>query len=207
MTFRRSNKNNTQRGFTIIEVLVTITIIGILASMTIVVLNSAKGKARDARRKHDLNEIATALVLYHSKHGTWIENTSECGGSGAGSSGNGSGWFNVGHSQDSGYPKSIAQCLIDDGDMSTEVIDPTGGRITSGAANWQANNEYVYMKYNQDKSCSTDNLMHVYLFARLESQVSGDNTAINQLSNSPSPCNDLTSVDTNYGMNYYLQVQ
>ncbi len=60
-------KNNT--GFTLIELLVVIAIIGMLSSIVLASLNSARGKARDARRNEDLVQIRTALNLYESDNG------------------------------------------------------------------------------------------------------------------------------------------
>ncbi|MCK5319878.1 prepilin-type N-terminal cleavage/methylation domain-containing protein [Candidatus Parcubacteria bacterium] len=52
-------------GFTLIELLVVISIIGILSSFSVVSLNSARVKARDALRKGDMAQIRTALSLYN----------------------------------------------------------------------------------------------------------------------------------------------
>jgi len=58
-------KNNKKRGFTLIELLVVIAIIGILSSVVLASLNSARLKARDARRVADLKQIQIALELYY----------------------------------------------------------------------------------------------------------------------------------------------
>ena len=55
-----------QKGFTLIELLVVISVIGLLASVILVSLNSARQKARDAKRKADLRQLATALNLYYN---------------------------------------------------------------------------------------------------------------------------------------------
>ncbi len=56
----------TSLGFTLIELLVVISIIGILATLVSANLNSARGRARDASRKSDIRNIATALRLYYN---------------------------------------------------------------------------------------------------------------------------------------------
>lgn len=53
-----------QKGFTLIELLVVIAIIGILSSVVVASLNSARQKARDARRVDDVKQLQLALDLY-----------------------------------------------------------------------------------------------------------------------------------------------
>ena len=59
-----SRKAN-DKGFTLIELLVVIAIIGILSSVVLASLNSARTKARDARRVAGLKQIQIALELYY----------------------------------------------------------------------------------------------------------------------------------------------
>jgi prepilin-type N-terminal cleavage/methylation domain-containing protein len=56
------NKNH---AFTLIELLVVIAIIGILATIVLVSLNTARAKARDARRNTDMHQYAVAMELYY----------------------------------------------------------------------------------------------------------------------------------------------
>lgn len=56
-------KNN-KKGFTIIELLIVIAIIGLLATISMVALNGARQKSRDAKRIADIRQIQTALELY-----------------------------------------------------------------------------------------------------------------------------------------------
>ncbi len=67
-------------GFTLIELLVVISIIGLLASVVLVSLNSARTKARDAKRVADIKQIATALELYFDQNGSYPQCTAAIGG-------------------------------------------------------------------------------------------------------------------------------
>jgi len=52
-----------QKGFTLIELLVVIAIIGLLSTMAVVSLNSARAKARDAKRLNDVKQMANILSI------------------------------------------------------------------------------------------------------------------------------------------------
>lgn len=60
-----------QRAFTLIELLIVITIIGILAVSLLPRLMGGTALARDASRKADLNQIATALEFYYSSNASY----------------------------------------------------------------------------------------------------------------------------------------
>jgi prepilin-type N-terminal cleavage/methylation domain-containing protein len=61
-------KKNKQ-GFTLIELLVVIAIIGLLATLSIVALNTARARARDAKRVADIKQIQTAVELFFNDNG------------------------------------------------------------------------------------------------------------------------------------------
>jgi len=58
-------KNN-KSGFTLIELLVVIAIIGLLSTLSILALNTARARARDAKRISDVKQIQTALEMFYN---------------------------------------------------------------------------------------------------------------------------------------------
>jgi len=66
----RKNSSHT-RAFTLIELLVVIAIIGVLSSVVLASLNTARGRARDAQRFSDLEQVRTALEMYYADHGSY----------------------------------------------------------------------------------------------------------------------------------------
>lgn len=59
------------RGFTTIELLVVVVIIGLVITLSVLALGSARQKSRDAKRVTDIKQIQTALQLYHSLHNAY----------------------------------------------------------------------------------------------------------------------------------------
>ena len=65
LTVNKNRRNQLlKKGFTLVELLVVIAIIGVLASFIVASFTTAQRKARDARRKADLNAMKKALVVY-----------------------------------------------------------------------------------------------------------------------------------------------
>src|SRR3990170_5257961 len=64
-----------KKGFTLIELLVVIAIIGVLAATAILLYSSVQQRARDGKRKDNLNQIEKALAFYTSVNSIYPDPT------------------------------------------------------------------------------------------------------------------------------------
>jgi len=58
-------------GFTLLEVLAVVALLGVLGAMLLPSLDSAAGRAKNARLESDLATIDNAILLYKMDNGTW----------------------------------------------------------------------------------------------------------------------------------------
>lgn len=74
--------NKTKRGFTLVELLLVIAILGILSTFVAVGVINAQKKSRDDKRRADIQTIASALEMYKAEFKRYLENCtgSECDG-------------------------------------------------------------------------------------------------------------------------------
>ncbi|MNX33931.1 putative major pilin subunit [compost metagenome] len=185
-------------GFTIVELIVTVAVIGILASITIVAYNGAQAQARDADRINDLREIADAIKLYRLKNGNDIQ-----AGSGCGHTGGGGGWFNLDSntaSPDPNYTKSILSCLTDEGYLDKSFTDPSNCLTTSKAILGKtcASPGRPYMKY----TCTYNGDTISIVYARLETK--DETSTLTGFNGGANTCNSNTVAASPYFMNYMV---
>lgn len=106
-------KNN-KKGFTLVELLVVISIIGVLAAVIIAGVSGARAKSRDAKRVADLQNIQLALQFYYDKYGTFVV-------AGTGWSGGGSGWMAFEGSAP--YTMAVTRGLYNEGFLPVPIIE------------------------------------------------------------------------------------
>lgn len=66
-----SDKNKLQKGFTLIEVMVVVAIVGILASLAQPMFKTAAVKAREAALKEDLFNLRSVIDQYFADNGEY----------------------------------------------------------------------------------------------------------------------------------------
>lgn len=116
------------KGFTIVELLIVIVVIGILAAITIVSFNGVQQRARNAQRSTDMNTITKALEMYKLQTGSYPT-----------PSYNGSGGWEVSSITPSNFLISLKTSNI----ISKVPVDP----INVGDANAAGSSNYLYYLY------------------------------------------------------------
>jgi len=66
-----SLKNKASKGFTIVELLIVIVVIGILAALVVTTYNGIQQKARDTERKTDINALHGQVEAYSAQNGKY----------------------------------------------------------------------------------------------------------------------------------------
>jgi len=153
----QSNK----RGFTIVELLIVIVVIGILAAITIVAYNGVQQRARDSRRKQDVEVIAKSLELYYIDNGKYPTSSGSTAINASWSTTADSSWANL-----ATQLKPYANNLPADPVSTPNVSFLTGGYNYSyysdpnGGGGWcgTTNNQMFILIYKVEGSSQSDTL-------------------------------------------------
>ncbi len=154
-----------RRGFTIVELLIVIVIIGILATIAIVSFNGIQAKARDSQRLQDAKTIVQALEIYKTQNGIYPDEVQTVGAWGWELSTTGS------------SPTNFLSALVSSANGVSRVpLDPRN-TISGGMDpnNNEANYMYFYHNYPAGSSGCSGARGNFYVFGitRMESVPSG----------------------------------
>ena len=148
-----------QSGFTIVELLIVIVVIGILAALVITTYSGIQAKARNSKRQVDLQSLQTQIEAFYSQNGFYPSLTDM----------NGTAWratnmksLDVGALTDPSNPtsntlvtapvaKSYAYAVTDNSNASCETADTNCAKYTLTATyEGTVNGATVYTKTNLD---------------------------------------------------------
>jgi len=125
--FKIKTPPKNQAGFTYIELIVVIAIIGILSIFAVISFQGAQKRGRDQQRKSDLAKISTALQLYYARHGYYPPNNTtaerRCDSS-RGSTPNGGGTCPIANGSSWDLASSDLKPLLDEGLIEELPVDP-----------------------------------------------------------------------------------
>ena len=197
-----------KKAFTLIELLVIVAIIGVLAAVVIVNLDSAQARSRDARRFSDLNMITKAYQMYYEKNDTYTiagaggsssVSVALCGGSAEVSCGASSGHFNYAPTVASGgyQTTSLNQGLINAGFLVSKVDDPTCPFLANPAYSetFDSETEFCYLIYYADN-------IKLSAFSHMETYSTSDRTT----SLDQSAMNNTDYMEEHFGGNFAVSV-
>lgn len=146
-----------QSGFTIIELLIVIAIIGILATLVLTNFQGAQAKGRDTVRKNDINSLYQKLEEYYNENGGYPDSTLSA----------------------ATFPGIDAEALVDaDGATITSTFTNSGTAPTLTQTN---TNEYAYAAYDGcDTATPTGSSCGKYVLATfLEREAQYQKTSLN----------------------------
>lgn len=182
-----------RRGFTLIELMVTITIIAVIASIGFVTYSKSQLYSRDAKRKQDLRAIAVALEFYHQSYDRYPCPSNPADGDNDGdnewvNSGSGvSTWIN-----DDSYGVGATTC----GDTSVRNLDSNfitelpKDPVNSGNVNpWGSQTNYTYAYRGYHSACAASKKGQFFLLvAQLENKTDPERQGIVKVKD----CQDTT---------------
>ncbi len=177
----------TTSGFTIVEILIVVMVIGVLVGIAIVSYNGSRGKARDSIRRTDIANIVKALETYYSDNGTYPT----VNGSGSIKGGN---WYTSGDSSWAILQTTLTTAKVINS-VPTDPINTSSG-YPDGA------NMYTYGLYvNNSTYCGVGaGQMYIILY-RFEAQ------AKEAITDGSCASNELGSVYASAGASYYRSVK
>ena len=146
--------NRNQSGFTIVELLIVIVVIGILAALVLNTFQGVQARARDTERKTDVNSISTQLEAYYADFGHYPSGSTTTDTCGANNSGT--------------YTGDCALAVLTTRGLDAEALnqpDNTAVSVVSSAPTPATGNYYYF-----PSGCANERCTGFTLYSDLESE-------------------------------------
>lgn len=143
-------------GFTIVELLIVIVVIGILAAISIVAYNNVQKNARNSQRQQDIATIQKALEMYYTENGNYPP--------GNGDSLVGASWSNTANNSWANLETHLKPYI---NSLPKDPVSTPGASIFNGTVE---SYNYVYFADRHGAYCSTTPGQMYILAYRLEGQ-------------------------------------
>lgn len=187
-------KMSIRRGFTVVELVIVVGIVGILAAVVAAGFTSVQKDARDAQVKSGAQKIAEAIELWsletrlqprqigvgNGSSGVMQNNNGVQRCSGA--QGNGGGWFGSGS-----YPCTMEDALVQMGYLDEDLVSSTPPNTKYGTS------ARSYMLYSCDPIAN-----HWMLFYTLENPTARDEATYTDIA--MGQCNRAATIRDSYNM-------
>jgi len=145
----------TRRGFTIVELIITITIMGILLTLAVVNLNTTQISSRDVERKTDIETIATALEAYYNSNDTSHSGAADLAGGSYPATINISSDTNLKTALPGIDPRAIRAPGVETTDPKSLTVATNNVQTTAGVLPQPTISTYVYQPIKKDNSLCT----------------------------------------------------
>lgn len=156
-------KTKSTPGFTIVELLIVIVVIGILAALVVSTFSGVQGRARDAKRESDIAAITKALEIYYLENGVYPGTPGQTGGS---STINGS-WSTTADSSWQNFINTLKPYM---GQVPTDPISTPNVNLTSSTS---AGYGYAYFASGTNYCGAAPYQMYILIY-RTESKPQKD---------------------------------
>jgi len=178
---------NKRRGFTLIEILVVISIIAILLTIAATSFSSVRVDARDRVRVAEIEQALLALRLYAAQYDTFhVSNSGHLDG--------GAGWLT--YQGSGGYNQSVSGELVERGFLGKSIQDPLIDTDSTWGPGGHAGYQIWYVNDNPSSG--------VCVLARLENPTESQLATLDNIALS---AGTLAFARDTYNLNYGLCVQ
>lgn len=147
-------------GFTIVELLIVIVVIGILAAITIVAYNGIQNRSKNAKTVSAISTWSKAIKLYNADTGTWPSTHSCLGASTTYVGNNSQCWNSTTWVVNTSFTNQLAPYINNFPEPDTTDITGGGANTPRRGALYHTTNRDIYAAFSGITTCPNVGLEH-----------------------------------------------